>query len=82
MNSLCIAKIDTLLVYYNITSSIPWISIGNLLLVVGTTNFHSRLATKLYLDNLLLCLHSYRSENYRKLQIQQFNIGRYTAFNL
>ena len=45
------------------TDILQWISLGNLLLVVGSTNFHLRLTTKLHLYNLLLYLHSYRSIN-------------------
>ena len=45
LNVLCISVI------------LPWISLGNLLLVFGSTNLHLRLATKLHLDSLLLCLY-------------------------
>ena len=40
-----------------IADILPWISLGNFLSVVGSTHLHLRLATKLHLDSLLLCLY-------------------------
>ena len=65
-------------VYLNslfIADILPWFSLGNLLSVVGSTNLHLRLATKLHLDSLLLCLYLYRSEECR-------TYIHHTAFNI